>query len=64
MAEILGRPLVPYENVHHKNGIRHDNSPDNLELWNTRQPIGQRSEDKVAYALEILKLYAPELLNS
>lgn len=64
MAETLGRPLVPCENVHHKNGIRHDNTPNNLELWNTKQPIGQRPEDKVSYALEILRLYAPELLNS
>ena len=64
MAEILGRALVDYENVHHKNGIRHDNSPDNLELWNTKQPIGQRPEDKVKYAMEILTLYAPELLSN
>jgi len=57
MSDKLGRPLEKYENVHHKNGNREDNRIRNLELWNTMQPAGQRVEDKVLFAKEILKLY-------
>jgi hypothetical protein len=62
MSEVLGRPLYPNENVHHINGDRLDNRPENLELWITRQPSGQRVTDRVADAVEILERYAPELL--
>lgn len=57
MAAMLGRELLPEENVHHRNGVRHDNRPDNLELWTRSQPPGQRVEDKVAFAREMLALY-------
>lgn len=63
MSNHLGRPLEPFENVHHINGFRDDNRLENLELWNTYQPAGQRVEDKVAWAVQILRLYQPELLT-
>lgn len=60
MAEQQGRPLLPSETVHHKNGNTLDNRPENLELWRSAQPAGQRPEDLRAYAQEILTLYPPD----
>lgn len=61
MSEEMGRPLRTFELVHHKNGIRWDNRPDNLELCAHFQPPGQRAADLLAHAEALIKLYRWEI---
>lgn len=63
METYLNRELLPEENIHHKNGNRLDNRIENLELWNTKQPSGQKIEDKIKWAKEILMQYDPTSLK-
>lgn len=63
MARRLGRPLHPDESVHHINGDRTDNREENLELWSTSHPSGQRVIDKIAHAMMLLARYAPHLVH-
>jgi hypothetical protein len=64
MARHLRRALTADEVVHHRNGDRLDNRLENLELWSTAQPKGQRVADKVAWALSFLRRHAADLLDA
>jgi hypothetical protein len=61
MEKMIGRPLLAQETVHHLNGVRLDNAPENLELWNKQHPSGQRVQDKISFSLSFLKQYGIDI---
>lgn len=58
MEQTLGRKLAPNETVHHLNGVRDDNRPENLELWRKAQPAGVRASDATKFHYEDLVGFA------
>jgi hypothetical protein len=64
MAELLGRPLKDSESVHHRNGVRTDNRPENLELRVRYHGSGQAVEDRIEDALWVLREYLPSALSA
>jgi hypothetical protein len=57
MEENVGRLLLPTESVHHVNGVRDDNRIENLELWSSIHPAGQRVSELLDWAHDLIALY-------
>lgn len=56
MQNLLGRPLDKKETIHHKNGLKWDNEPENLELWTGNHPHGVRMDEINKLLIENLTL--------
>ena len=63
MERVLCRNLEPHEEIHHKNGDKADNHPDNLQLWSHSHPPGQAMADKLQWAAYLIQLNHPGLLT-
>jgi hypothetical protein len=55
--DLHGRFVRDGETVHHPNGIREDDRPENLELWRIPQPSRIRVKDAIEWAHAILEQY-------
>jgi hypothetical protein len=57
MEQSIKRKLYPWETVHHINGDTLDNRIENLELWVSNHPSGQRASDKLQHGMEMIAEY-------
>lgn len=55
--EKTGRLIKRGETIHHINGDTLDNRFENLEIWRSGHPKGQRVEDKIKWCIEFLEEY-------
>ena len=63
MSQVLGRPLRKGESVHHRNNIKHDNRPENLQLWHTHQPKGASVKETVRWVPRAVREGVPEMTS-
>jgi hypothetical protein len=56
MARSLGRALTPSEVVHHRNGVKGDNSLDNLEVMDVSHHSLKHTETLAALKAALLEI--------